>query len=83
MLEEVDVIVDCVDNVETRLLLNKYALKKNIPLVEGAIYEFYGSLTVITRESACLECLGYNESTYNGVVGAVGAVAGVIGSMQG
>ncbi len=80
--KDVDVVVDCVDNVATRLLLNEFCLKEDIPLVEGAIFEFYGSLTVITRNSPCLKCLGYKEDTYKGVVGAVGATAGVMGALQ-
>ena len=37
-----DMIVDAMDNFPTRYLLNKTALKKNIPLFHGAVYGFYG-----------------------------------------
>ncbi len=84
--ENCDVIIDCVDNVKTRLVLNEYCIKNDIPLVEGAVFEFYGSVTVITRKSPCLECLGYCDKVFeenaNKVVGVVGSIAGVIGSLQ-
>ena len=33
-----DIIVDCLDNYETRYLLNRYCLRQRIPLVHGAIW---------------------------------------------
>lgn len=74
--------MDCVDNIKTRLLVNEGCLKKNIPLVEGGITGFYGFVTCISPEHACLECLGYKESMDKEEIPAVGAFAGVIGSLQ-
>jgi adenylyltransferase/sulfurtransferase len=33
LLDGVDIIIDCLDNLQTRHLLNDIALKMNIPLV--------------------------------------------------
>lgn len=42
-----DVICDALDNMTTRLLLQKYAEKLGIPLVYGAIAGWYGQVTTI------------------------------------
>lgn len=77
-----DVVLDCVDNVETRLIINKICINYDVPVVEGAVFEFYGSVFVVTKETACLECLGYDEIKNRGIVGAIGFVTGVIGSLM-
>lgn len=82
MLTDIDVVVDCVDNVETRLILNKACLNHNIPLVEGGVEGFYGFVTVIGRESACLECMGYSATEAKGPSPVIGVTAGVIGCIQ-
>jgi len=47
VLKDVDVVVDCVDNFETRYILDEYTTVKNIPLVHAAISGFYGQVTTI------------------------------------
>lgn len=80
--ERTDVVIDCVDNIRTRLTVSEWCMKNNIPLVEGGISGFYGFVTVISRETACLECLGYHAGMDKKTVPAVGATAGIIGSFQ-
>ena len=77
-----DVVVDCVDNIETRLLVNRACLRQNIPLVEGGVSGFFGYVMAVSRESACVECLGYQSVKVVKPVPAFGAAAGVIGSLQ-
>ena len=53
-----DLIVDAMDNVPTRLLLNRVAIKKNIPIFHGAVYGFDGrETTIIPGKTPCLRCL--------------------------
>lgn len=83
LLKEVDLVVDCVDNVATRLLLNRTCLDQGIPLVEGGVHGFYGFATVIKKGYACLECMGYEEDQEaRGPVPVIGATAGVIGTIE-
>lgn len=42
-----DVICDALDNLSTRMLLQKYAEKLKIPMVYGAIAGWYGQVTTI------------------------------------
>ncbi len=53
-----DIIVDCLDSVGSRLILNRYAVLENIPLAHGGIDGFYGQATfVIPGETPCLNCI--------------------------
>lgn len=82
MIKGADVVIDCVDNVETRLIVNRGCLQMNIPLVEGGVNGFYGFVLSIKRDSPCLECIGYQNSKLQRPGPNIGAVVGVIGSLQ-
>ena len=52
-----DVVVDCLDNLESRLWLNNYCIEKRTPLVSGGVYEFRGQLQVVLPgKTPCLQC---------------------------
>jgi adenylyltransferase/sulfurtransferase len=77
-----DIIVDCLDNFETRYLLNTYCLKHNIPLVHGAIWGLSGQMTFLhPPETPCLKCL-IPEPPPKETFPVVGATPGLIGSIQ-
>ncbi len=58
MIEGSDVIVDAMDNFPTRYLLNKAAVKLNIPFVHGGIWGLEGrATTIIPFKTACLSCV--------------------------
>jgi len=77
-----DLIVDAMDNLPTRYLLNKVAVEKNIPLFHGAVHGFEGrALTVIPGETACLWCV-YRGVTLEGKFPVVGVTPAVIGCIQ-
>lgn len=82
LIEGADVVIDCVDNVPTRIIVNRACLQMDIPLVEGGISGFYGFVTAVRREGPCLECIGYDKTKLKPPVPALGAVVGVIGSLQ-
>ncbi|MGE0015168.1 MAG: ThiF family adenylyltransferase [Candidatus Methanomethylophilaceae archaeon] len=57
-LGECDVIADCMDTIGSRLVLNSYAVSKNIPLAHGGIDGFYGQATfVVPWKTPCLRCI--------------------------
>lgn len=76
------VVIDCVDNIGTRVAAAEACISLDIPLVEGGIHGFYGYAMTIGRESACLSCLGYDTAAKKEAIPALGATAGVIGSLQ-
>lgn len=82
LFKDADVIVDCVDSMQTRIAVNKICLLNQIPLVEGGVYGFYGFVTAVFKESPCLECMGYTKEMEQKEIPSLGAAAGVIGSLQ-
>lgn len=76
------IVMDCMDNFETRFLLNEAALRKRIPLVHGAIWGIDGRLTFIQApDTPCLRCL-VPEAPPREVFPVLGATPGVIGTLQ-
>jgi len=58
LINGVDLIVDGLDNFETRYLLNDAAVKHAIPWVYGGVIGSYGmTMTIRPGESACLRCV--------------------------
>ena len=65
-----DVIVDAMDNMPTRFLLNKAAIKHNIPFVHGAVSGLEGrAMTVIPGKSACIRCMYHAFPAKNEISG--------------
>jgi len=53
-----NVIMDCLDNFETRFLINDVSLKLNIPWVYGGAISSYGTtMTIIPHETRCFRCV--------------------------
>ncbi len=58
IIENMDVVVDCLDNFKARMILNYACVKANTPLVYSSAIKLYGAVhTVLPNQSACLECL--------------------------
>jgi molybdopterin/thiamine biosynthesis adenylyltransferase len=82
LISDFDLILDAVDNLPTRYLLNKYAVTHNIPFIHGAVYGFEGrAMTIIPGQSACLMCL-YRGVTLSGKPPVIGVTPGVIACIQ-
>jgi len=76
-----DLIVDAMDNLPSRYLLNKAAVEKNIPFFHGAVYGFEGrAMTIIPGQTACLRCVcrGVIPGDKFPVIGVTPAVIGCI-----
>lgn len=80
--KDCSLLVDCLDSFSSRMVLNRYAVDQNLPLVHGGIREMGGQLTVIPPGGRpCLECLFGGVQDKKGIP-VVGATAGIIGSME-
>jgi len=52
-----DILIDCVDNLATRAILNHYAIRNNIPLISGGTDYAAGQVVVYEKGySECLNC---------------------------
>lgn len=79
--EKCDIIFSCVDNNESRIILEEFCRENNIPLIHGGIDGFYG-VAYLYVPSASLTpseagLCGGSKAKYN-----ISAAAGVIGSFQ-
>jgi molybdopterin/thiamine biosynthesis adenylyltransferase len=82
LVEGCDAIVDAMDNLPTRYVLNRCAIEKKVPFFHGAVHGFEGrAMTDLPGETACLRCM------YRGLVPqekfpVIGVAPAVIGSIQ-
>lgn len=78
-----DAIVDAMDNLPTRYLLNKAAVEYGVPFFHGAVYGFEGrAMTVMPGESACLYCLYHGTEMPREKFPVIGVAPAVIGCIQ-
>jgi adenylyltransferase/sulfurtransferase len=87
VVKGMDCVVDGLDNMRTRYLLNRACVNMGIPYVFGAAIGIEGNLSVFAPpETPCLECVLPNlDDRYLptcDVRGVLGATTGIIGSMQ-
>ncbi len=83
LVDHFDLIVDAMDNLPTRYLLNKTAIEKDIPFFHGAVYGFEGrAMTVIPGKSACLNCLYHGAAVKEEKFPVIGVTPAVIGCIQ-
>ncbi|MCC7384681.1 MAG: molybdopterin-synthase adenylyltransferase MoeB [Deltaproteobacteria bacterium] len=84
-----DVVIDGCDNFPTRYLVNDACVFRRLPNVHGSIFRFEGQVSVFAPHigGPCYRCL-YPEPPPPGVApscaeaGVIGALPGVIGTMQ-
>lgn len=82
LVDNAQIIVDCLDNFATRYLLNGAALRNGIPLVYGSVWGMERRLSFFhPPETPCLHCL-FPEGLPKGVFPVVGATPGVIGTLE-
>lgn len=87
LIQQVDVVVDCTDNVDVRNQLNSQCFEQKRPLVSGSAIRFEGQISVFTyaKNEACYQCLSqlFGSDTLSCVeAGVISPIVGVIGSLQ-
>lgn len=50
IVDNSNLIIDCLDNLLTRVIVSRYAKSNNIPFIHGAIHATLGQITVFTNE---------------------------------
>lgn len=87
ILDKADIILDCSDNTNTRILLNNYCKKEKKPLIFGSAISYDGQLCVFDfrNSNKCLFCVFPDiekiKDTCDGL-GVLGPVPGIIGNLQ-
>ena len=86
---EVNLVLDCSDNLETRKAVNRVCAENHTPLVSAAAIRWEGHLMLFDfrkPETPCYECLYPPDATEPvlncSTSGVVGPLLGILGSMQ-
>ena len=87
LIRQVDIVVDCTDNIDVRNQLNLQCFQQKRPLVSGSAIRFEGQVSVFTyaENEACYQCLSqlFGSDTLSCVeAGVISPIVGVIGSLQ-
>jgi molybdopterin-synthase adenylyltransferase len=85
-LSGVDLVLDCTDNLATRLQINKACVITNTPLVMASAIRFEGQISCFLHQSPadpCYHCIYHGEEQTNcSNTGVLAPLVGVLGSMQ-
>ncbi|CEG20642.1 Adenylyltransferase thiF [Anaplasma phagocytophilum] len=86
VLNDVDIVVDCVDRLAVKLFLNDACVAKNKVLIHSVAIGFVGELMVIhPGKSPCYRCFFEQQPVSTDLncarAGVIGATVGVVGSM--
>jgi molybdopterin/thiamine biosynthesis adenylyltransferase len=83
LLVDADIIVDCTDNFETRMIMNDYAIDSSKPFVHGAVESLHGQITtILAGKTPCLRCIFHRTPGRKATISILGSTAGVVGAMQ-
>lgn len=88
LLADVDLVLDCTDNFDTRFAINAAALAAGVPLVIGAAIRFDGQVMTVDPRLAgtpCYRCLYRSEDGGEdscAQAGILGPVVGLVGCLQ-
>jgi molybdopterin/thiamine biosynthesis adenylyltransferase len=85
LIEGADLVLDCLDNPETRVALNRAAVAAGIPMVYAAVEEYTGYLSFLNPPATpCLECFvdGTRPAAEPPVLGCVSGTLGALQSME-
>jgi adenylyltransferase/sulfurtransferase len=90
-ISQVDVVLDCSDNLSTRFAINQACVETQTPLVSGAAIRMEGQISVFRNDkndkpdNPCYRCLYSSEDTLVETctqTGILAPVVGIIGSLQ-
>ncbi|MBS3167400.1 ThiF family adenylyltransferase [Candidatus Woesearchaeota archaeon] len=81
-----DLILDCTDNMETRFLINDFALKNNIPWIYSAVLGSEGMvMNIIPKKTPCFRCIFQPPTSQLGTCdteGIINTIPAAISALQ-
>ncbi len=87
-IANVDIVLDCTDNLPTRFAINQACVQTKTPLISGAATRMEGQLSVFKGylpDSPCYRCLYPSDDILSETCSQTGILAplvGIIGSLQ-
>jgi molybdopterin/thiamine biosynthesis adenylyltransferase len=78
-----EVVVDGLDNLVTRQIVNSACVKHKIPYIYGGVSRLRGMMTtIIPGKTACLACVYPERSQEEGRLGVLGVIPSLIANFQ-
>lgn len=85
-LNNVDLIIDGTDNLESRFLINDFSVKYNIPWIYSGVSSWYGNVMFIKpNQGACLRCLipeTNNQNESCDIIPSIGTMTTLVSSIS-
>ncbi|NVM52996.1 MAG: HesA/MoeB/ThiF family protein [Candidatus Helarchaeota archaeon] len=83
IIKDCNIVLDCLDNFQTRFLLNRTCVKLEKSYVHAACYAFEGRvLTIVPNKGPCLQCFYPKEPQEMKTIPVVGAAVGIMASVE-
>ena len=83
MINDAQVVVDGLDNLTTRLMVNLACVKHKIPYIYGGVSRLRGMVTtIIPGKTPCLACVYPEGSQGKGGLGVLGVIPALIANFQ-
>ncbi len=76
------IVIDGLDNFETRMIVNKVCCLKGLPFIHGAVEGFEGRVMTVLPGHACLKCLYVRTPNIKIDTDIIGTAAGIVGCLQ-
>ncbi|MFH0848411.1 MAG: HesA/MoeB/ThiF family protein [archaeon] len=85
-IKDVDIVLDGLDNMASRYILNRACHRHGIPYIFGGVTALEGNVSILhPPNTPCLECMMPSQeysSPKSCVSGILGATAGIVGAIQ-
>jgi molybdopterin-synthase adenylyltransferase len=83
LLDNCDIVIECLDSIEARIVLGRYLKEKNIPWVHGAGIREYGEIKAF-NQNECYECFIKGKESYEScsVDGVHPSIIAIVSSLQ-
>jgi molybdopterin/thiamine biosynthesis adenylyltransferase len=83
LAKDCDLIIDGLDNIESRFILNEYSVREEIPYVYGAVQGWEGFVSIFhPPHTACLACILPRYVQSKNQINVPGFIPGLIGLLQ-
>jgi molybdopterin/thiamine biosynthesis adenylyltransferase len=83
MIKENEVVVDGLDNLVTRHIVNSACVNHKIPYIYGGVSRLRGMMTtIIPGKTPCLACVYPEKSQEEGKLGVLGVIPALIANFQ-
>jgi adenylyltransferase/sulfurtransferase len=83
IIKGAQVVVDGLDNLPARLIVNSACVKQKIPYIYGGVSRLRGMMTtILPGKTPCLACVYPEGSQEGGKLGVLGVIPAVIANLQ-